>query len=76
MYHFFFTSFKSMISWEFLSQFLSQSKNYIKSNFRFQSTATTGVSQLLLPISSKHQTAEQYQGSVDCGDLYLKSDVN
>ena len=33
-------------------------------------------SQYLLPISRKHQTAEQCQESANCGELYIKPDVN
>ena len=72
----FLTNFEAVISWDFLSQIPRQSNNYIKSNFRIQSRATLEVLQSLLPKSSKHRIAEQYQGSVDCGDLDLKSEVN
>ena len=60
----------------FCHNFLKRSKNYINFYLQYQSTATLEVSQFPLPQISKHQTAEQYQRSYDCGDLDLKSDVN
>ena len=60
----------------FCHKFLGQPKDYINSNFRFRSTAPLGVSQLLLPKSSEHRTADQYHRSANNGELNLKSDVN
>ena len=68
--------FESVISWGFLSHVLRDSNHYINFDLRFWSSAIFEVSLFLLPKSSQHQTADQYQGSANHGELHLKSDVN
>ena len=56
--------------------YLGQSKNYIKFDLQYQSTATFKVSQSSLPKSKEHPTAEQYTGSPNCVEIDHKSDVH
>ena len=49
--------------------FLDQSNNYIKFDLQYISTPTLEATQLPLHKSSEHQTAEQYQGSANLGEI-------
>ena len=60
----------------FCHNFSKQSNNYMKSDFQYWSTPTLEFIQVPLHKRRKHQTAEQYQGSADRGELDPKSDVN
>ena len=72
----FLTNFESVISCHFCHNFSDQTKNYINFNFQFQYTPTLENTLFALHISSEHRTAEQYQGSANCGGLDINTVVN
>ena len=53
-----------------------QSKNYIKFHYQFWSTSVLKDSIFLLNLSSEHETADQYQGSDDRGELDINTVLN
>ena len=55
---------------------LRRSKNYKNFDFQYRSAPTLEVTQLPLNKINKHLTAEQYQGSANNGELYIKSGVD
>ena len=73
----FLSNYESVVSWYFLSRFfLNQSNNYIKFDFQYRYIPTLEATQFPLHKISKHQTAEQYLGSANFGEIDIKSDVN
>ena len=56
--------------------FPKQSKNDTKFHFQFRSTSALDNSQFPVHLNSKHQTAEQYQGSDDCCGIDLNTVLN